>query len=153
MDRYTTPEELRIVLAGIFSTRAVGRANALKIRQLEALLPDYSNRVIRAAMAELATVDRVPIIGDSGAGYYRPESLREVYAYRRQAGRKIASEALRLRTVCRSAEAGLAAQPELDFDATPEEAHWYDCLEALLADMPASLRTELGADGPACGPA
>ncbi len=141
---YSTPENLRVVLAGLFRYRAVGRANALTMREMLRSVDlwryDKSDdgRTVRKAIAELITIDHLPIAGDAGAGYYLVETAAERLAQCRQLGRRIRAEARRMRIFAAVAGHDVSGQGELDFSQTPEEIQreidWVDGVLAALGD-------------------
>lgn len=123
--RYQTEPELRERLHGIFGYTAVGRAGALKMPELLAKLgPRWSERAVRMAVAELVVLDRIPIAGDSRAGYYRCVTREERLAQMAELVGRIRALAKRVRTFAEVTEADLGGQQTLDFSVTPEE--WRD---------------------------
>jgi len=113
---YQTPERLREALKVIFSDQAVGRENAIKLKRMlrmDALYP-YHGRLIREAIAELVRLDRLPIVGDAGCGYYRVRTEGEKRKQVRELANRVRAIAKRMRVFQRSAECELGGQRTFD---------------------------------------
>lgn len=120
---HQTPEPLRVALAGLFTTRCQGRANALTLAQLCARVDigRYPERQVREAIAELVTIDGLPIAGDSGAGYYLAVTAEERLAQCRELARRIRAMGRRLRIFAGRAAERTGGQMSMDYSLTPEE--------------------------------
>ncbi len=113
---YQTPERLRQQLRLLFTLRAVGRENAVTMRRMlrmDALWP-HSGREIREAIAELVKLDRLPIAGDAGRGYYRVQTEGEKRKQVRELANRVRALAKRMRIFGRAAECELGGQRTFD---------------------------------------
>jgi len=113
---YQTPERLREALKVIFSDQAVGREHAVtmgRMLRMDALYP-YHGRLIREAIAELVKLDRLPIAGDAGCGYYRVRTEGEKRKQVRELANRVRAIAKRMRIFGRAAECELGGQMAMD---------------------------------------
>lgn len=122
-DHYQTPEPLRMALAGLFTTRVMGRDNAVTLSQLCARtdVGRYPARQVREAIAELVVLEGLPIVGDSGAGYYLAITAEERLGQCRELGRRIRAMGRRLRIFAARSAERTGGQIRMDYTMTPDE--------------------------------
>lgn len=140
---YNTPEPLRVVLTGLFRRWLVGRDNAMTLKRLlqrtDVKRHDGNGRLVRKAIAELIIIDKLPIAGDSTAGYYFCATEAERNAQCRQLGRRIRALGLRMRTFVAAFDKEQGEQRTLDYDSSADERavqqKWLDGVIEALGDL------------------